>query len=67
MPVREVDAPEDVVKAGDHLDHADVTGAPDAPDDQLTIIMTTEEAPRVPGYQSDTVHCAVLATIQSPS
>ena len=68
--VREVNAPEDVPELLIDTDEVDDPGTDDAPDDQLTIIVTTEEvtrSPLIPRHQPDTVHRAVVATVQPPS
>ena len=70
MLVREVNAPENVAKGCDDIDQVDDPGTGDAPDDQLTIIVTTEEMTRsslIPRHQPDTVHRAVVATVQPQS
>ena len=68
--VREVNAPEDVAELLIDIYEVDDPGTDDAPDDQLTIIVTTEQVTRsslIPGHQPDTVHRAVVATVQPPS
>lgn len=68
--VREVNAPENIAELLIDSYEVDDPGTDDAPDDQLTIIVTTEEMTRsslIPRHQPDTVHRAVVATVQPPS